>query len=128
MSASLTFRGFDVDPQTVQDWIGAPATGLGVKGQPVKPGVETKLTRSYAEFSVSFERTDEVFTMIPALLNHMGGLDHVVDIKQRLSAEFIDVNLVLPFKRYLRQTNGWIDQESIGALNRIGAILAFEIL
>jgi hypothetical protein len=128
LSASLTFRGFDLEPSAVEDLVGTKAKAFGRKGELVKLGVKTRLVRSYSAFEINFESSENVFAMIPALLIYLGGLDHLKSVQERLAPEFIDVNLVLPFKNFDEQTNGWIDQESIAALHRLAATLSFEFL
>ena len=40
-SVSLTFRGFDLAAAEVANLLGVAASGLGNRGEPVKPGVKT---------------------------------------------------------------------------------------
>ena len=128
LSASLTLRGFDMDPQEVQSQFQLTAKATGKRGQLVRPGVTTRLVRSYVQFAVDADPSKNVVDMIPMLLLALGGIDHVSEIRKRVRAEFVDVNLALPFKRSDEQSSGWIDQDSISALHRLGATLAIEVL
>ncbi|WP_284449837.1 hypothetical protein [Spongiibacter tropicus] len=125
---SLTFRGFEKSPSEVVNLIGVEPSYIGTKGDPVKPGVKTLLRRSAVKFTVSFKEEVRLAEMIPAILEYVGGVNHMRKVSDVIKPEFIEVNLVLPVKYSEEQEGGSIDSKHLGALNAIGASLSFEFL
>lgn len=71
-SVSLTFRGFERAAEDVAGLVGVKASRLGNRGEPVKPGVKTLLTRSYVIFSVDVESDCELNDMLHGAGLHAG--------------------------------------------------------
>ena len=107
-TASLTFRGFDVSPEDVESWLGVKATYLGVRGYPVRSGVKTTLNRSAASFSVESPNAVPLHEMIPALLAHVGGVDHLCNVRDKVKPEYLEIDLALPIKFSEEQEGGAI--------------------
>jgi hypothetical protein len=126
--ASLTFRGFEKCPSEVVNLIGVEPSYAGTKGAPVKPGVKTLLRRSAVQFTISFNNEVRLAEMIPAILEYVGGIDHLRKVSDVINPEFIEVNLVLPVKYSEEQEGGAIESKHLGELYALGASLSFEFL
>jgi hypothetical protein len=86
--ASLTFRGFIMSPQEVATLVGTEAVLLAQAGSPIKIGRATVWPRSAAKFQMVFEDDVLVVDMIPAILAHLGGVQHLCRVRDRVSPEF----------------------------------------
>lgn len=127
-SVSLTFRGFRVDPGMVERLMGAEAKLLGRAGSPVKPGIKGVLRRSFAEFSMDFEMSSRLDQMIPSLLDHLGGVENIVAVRDQISPEFFEINFVLPIKYSDEQEGGFISMETIADVFSLKCSLSFEFI
>lgn len=124
--ASVTFRGFEMPSSQLESLVGVAATELGTRGTPRKPGT-TPLQRSFATWKLAFPDAALLEEMIPALLARVGGADHLHAVQQRVSAEFLEVDVALWVKDSQDQEGGFIDAESIAMLAKMGATLSFGI-
>jgi hypothetical protein len=124
-STSLTFRGFDHDPVEVERLVGVQAQRLGTRGLPVKPGVFTLLTRSFAMFELSCTEDTSFDRALHDLLEHLGGVEHLLAVRQRVNPEFIDVCVTSGVRGSEEQEDSFVDPQTLGALSRLGAILSF---
>jgi len=122
--ASLTFRGFDVLPSEVESLIGVKATSLGTQGSPRRPGT-TPLQRSFAQWAIEFPDSARLDEMIPAILNSIGGPDHLAKARSTVKPEFLEVDLTLRIKDSEHQEGGFIDRSTIEMLAKFGATLSF---
>ena len=127
-SISLTFRGFELPPQEVESIVGFPASTLGTRGKPVKPGVRTLLTRSFAYYSIEFPNGCRLDEMIPALLTHLGGVKHLCEVRDKVLPEFFEIDFVLPIKRSEEQEGGFLPPATIADVNLLKASLSFQFL
>lgn len=127
-SVAVCFRGFEVPPSHIESIIGVAASESGIKGEPVKPGVETLLRRSYFRFSVNLPEEMRLDEAIPFLFHKIGGFDKAVLVREKVSPEFIEVGLTLPVKGSESQEGGFISPESIFQMNRLGATLTFQFM
>lgn len=124
-SISLTFRGFALAAEEVVDLVGATASRLGNRGEPVKPGVKTLLTRSYAIFSMSFASDYELNDMLPTLLTHLGGLGRLVQIRNKLSPEFVEIHFDLPVAESEEPQDGYLSEAVVADISQLRASLSF---
>jgi hypothetical protein len=127
-SISLTFRGFESSPQEVESMIGISAFSSGMKGQVIKPGFGGTFKRSAVKFSIDFPNGCRLDEMFPALMLHIGGITHVCAVRNKVSPEFLEVDIVLPIKKSKEQEGGFLSNESITAISELGATLSFQFL
>jgi hypothetical protein len=127
-SASLTFRGFELSPDDVESMVGVNAELLMLRGAPVKPGVATVARHSAAHFALHFSPSATLGSMIPALLNHLGGVDHLCAVRERVNPEHLEIDLSLSVKRSTEQEGGFIDASTLEDVCRLGATLSFQFL
>lgn len=127
-SVSLTFRGFDVEPDTVERLMNVKASSLGRAGLPVKPGVKGVLKRSFAEFSINFDKECRLDEMIPLLLSRLGGIERIVKVREHVSPEFFEINFTLPIKYSDEQEGGFIPSKVLADLVALECSLSFEFI
>jgi len=127
-SISLTFRGFELTPQEVESFVGVTATRLGKQGEPVKPGVKTLLKRPIVKYSLEFPYGCRMAEMIPALVQHLGGISHLCKVRDRVLPEFFEIDIVLPIKGSEEQEGGSLPSEVIADLYTLRASLSFQFL
>lgn len=127
-SASLTFRGFDGKPEDIQQLIGVTATRLGLCGTPIKAGVATQWKKSVASFALEFESATLLCEMIPLLLSHLGGVEHLSTVRDRISPENFEIDIVLPIKHSEEQEGGFISPASLANLSQLHVSLSFQFL
>lgn len=127
-SASLTFRGFEVNPEVVQSMVGVDAKLLGEKGSPMKANRSNVWQKSFAKFEIEFADDFPICGMIPALLNHASGLKNLCAIRNRISPEFIEVNLVLPIRSSESQEDGFLEIDTLGELYELRATVGFSFV
>jgi hypothetical protein len=123
--ASITFRGFYMQPREVEALVGFAATELGVAGIPRKPGTRP-LQRSFASWRAEFEDSTRLDEMIPTLIYGIGGADHLAVIKNSVAPEFLEVDIAMWIKDSEEQEGGFIDVPAIEMLAKIGATLSFS--
>jgi hypothetical protein len=84
--------------------------------------------RSAAQFEVEF--TDEILIvdMIPALLAHTGGVEHLRLVRDQVLPEFLEINLLLPIKSSVSQDDGYVASETLQDLCHLGATLGLGFL
>lgn len=127
-SISLTFRGFELTPQEVESFVGVTATRLGNRGEPVKPGVKALLKRSVVKYSLEFSGGCRLDEMVPVLMQHLGGINHLCNVRDRVSPEFFEIDIVLPIKGSEEQEGGSLPPEVIADLYTLRASLSFQFL
>ncbi|HEY8095270.1 MAG TPA: hypothetical protein VIE65_04145 [Methylobacter sp.] len=125
-SISLTLRGFELTPEEVERLVGVKATSLLHKGAPVKPGVKTLAVRHAAKFELGFPAETALFEMVPAIMAHLGGVEHLIGVREKVAPEFIEVDLLLHVRNSEEQEGGFIDTESLAALSRLRATLSLS--
>lgn len=124
-SVSLTFRGFDLTAEEVVALVGVAASRLGNRGEPVKLGVKTLLTRSYAIFSLDFLNDYELCEMLPALLKHLGGVNHLCQIQSQIQPEFSEIHFDLPVTASDESQEGYLSTTIIADVFQLNASLSF---
>ncbi|GFM91948.1 MULTISPECIES: hypothetical protein [Pseudomonas] len=124
-SVSLTFRGFDLTAEEVVALVGVAASRLGNRGEPVKPGVKTRLTRSYAIFSLDFLNDYELCEMLPALLTHLGGINHLFQIQSQIQPEFSEIHFDLPVAASDESQEGYLSTTVIADVSQLKASISF---
>lgn len=127
-SISLTFRGFEFTPQEVESFVGVTATRLGSRGEPVKPGVKALLKRSVVKYSLEFPKGCRLDEMVPSLVQHLGGISHLCNARDRVLPEFFEIDIVLPIKGSDEQEGGFLPLEVIANLYTLRASLSFQFL
>jgi hypothetical protein len=66
--------------------------------------------------------------MVPAVLAHVGGLEHLCAVRDQVLPEFLEINLVLPIKFSEAQEDGYVEIETLRALAYLGATLGLSFL
>ncbi|CZT25942.1 hypothetical protein [Pseudomonas cerasi] len=127
-SVALSIRGFDLAPKKVESIIGVAASELGMRGEPVRPGVKALLKRSFVRFSVSFPDGCRLDEMIPALLIYLGGINHIRECRDKIKPEFLEIDMILPVKNSNEQEGGFIAPSTLAELSQLGASLSFQFL
>lgn len=127
-SASLTFRGFQKSPEEVESLVGVKAVLLAQSGQPMKPGRPNAWPRSVVKFRIEFTNDVLIVDMIPAILAHAGGLEHLSAVHDQVLPEFLEINLVLPIKYSEAQEDGYVEVETLQELAHLGATLGLSFL
>ncbi len=125
-SASLTFRGFLLSPEEVESLVGTKAVLLAQSGQPMRPGRPNVWARSAAKFKIEFEDNVPIVDMIPAILAHAGGLEHLYAVRNQISPEFLEIDLVLPIKKSEAQEDGYVDVPTLQELAHLQATLGLS--
>jgi hypothetical protein len=122
-SASITFRGFALAPEEVQLLVGVGAKLLSRKGTQMNATRPNVWQRSAAKFAVEFDDDFPIVDMIPALLSHTGGVEHLCLVRDKVLPEFFEINLVLPIKFSESQDDGYLTAETLQDLCRLRATL-----
>jgi len=120
---TLTFRGFDCAPAVVTDLIGVSPHKVGERGQTHKSGSSIK--RSFVSYALALPEGTRLDEMIPAMLEHLGGVEVLLRAKHRVSPEFLEFDLLLPIKNSSNQEGGFLSEASISDLHALGATLSF---
>lgn len=124
-SVSLTFRGFDIPSEEVASLLGVAASRLGNRGEPVKAGVKTLLTRSYTIFSMEFASDYDLNEMLPALLARLGGTDRLLNMRDEVQPEYLEIHFDLPVRESEESQDGYLSEEVIAHVFRLKASLSF---
>jgi hypothetical protein len=127
-AVSLTFRGFDKSLEQVQQILGSNDCKIGMRGDPVKLGAKTRLTKSYVRYNLEFKCQPNIYDIVPKIISYAGGLDYLHTLKEKIAPEHLELNIVMPIKNSLEQEGGFISPESIADINRLGGSLSFEFL
>ena len=122
--AALSFRGFEMRPEEVESLVGVEASTLIRRGSTHKPGAQP-FQRSVARWEIEFPDSTRLDEMIPALLDSIGGFDHLVVVKKRVAPEFFEIDLSLWIKDSGEQEGGFIDASTIALVAQLGATLSF---
>jgi hypothetical protein len=127
-SVTLCLRGFELTSQQVESIVGIAASGIGNRGEPVKPGVKTLLKRSYVSFSLEFAGGCRLDEMIPALLANLGGAAHLCEVRDQVAPEFFEFDIFLPIKGSVEQEGGFLSAATLGDLSLLRATLSFQFV
>lgn len=115
-------------PDIVQHLVGVEAVLLAQAGQPMRPNRRNVWLRSAAKFEIEFTDETLIVDMIPAILAHAGGVEHLCSVRDQVTPEFLEVNLVLPIKHSDSQDDGYVGSETLHDLSRLGATLGLSFL
>lgn len=124
-SVSLSWRGFNLTAQEVASRVGVAASRLGNSGEPVKQGIKTLLVRSYVRFSMDFSDDQNLCDMLPALLTHLGGVDHLCQIRNQVQPEFSEIHFDLPARQSDEIQDGYLSTADIADIFQLNASLSF---
>jgi hypothetical protein len=127
-SVALCLRGFELTPKQVESIIGVTASESGTRGEPVRPGMKSLLKRSFVRFSVEFPDGCRLDEMIPTLLIHLGGVNHIREVRDQIKPEFLEIDMVLPVKSSDEQEGGFLSAPTLVELSLLGASLSFQFL
>ena len=122
---ALTFRGFEVAPIQIEEMLGIEANETGKRGDPVKPGVAAVLKRSFARFAVELDPRSRLDQVVPALLQHVGGLAAIEKVRNAVDPEFLELNITWPVKSSDEQEGGFLPATVISDLARMRCALTF---
>lgn len=126
--AALTFRGFDILPEQIEEMLGVKASEVGRRGDHVKPGVKAVLKRSFARFSVELDSTSRLDQAIPALLQHAGGLEAVEKVRDAVEPEFFEIGITWQVKLSEEQEGGFLPATVISDLAKLRCDLTFGFI
>lgn len=124
-SVSLTFRGFDIASEEVARLMGVAASRLGNRGEPVKVGVRTLLTRSYTMFSMDFVSDYDLNDMFPVLLARLGGADRLLKMQEEVQPQFLEIHFDLPVRESEESQDGYLSETVIANVFQLKASLSF---
>lgn len=127
-SIALCLRGFEMSPEQVELLIGVPASELGSKGEPVKSGVKTLLSRSFVRFSMEFKNEIRLDEMVPVFFDSLGGVRHLSEVRDRVLPEFFDVGIALPVKSSGEQDGGFLPPGFWADLCLLRTTLSFQFV
>ncbi len=125
-SVSMTFRGFDIQAEDVVALVGVAASRSGNRGEPVKPGVKTLLSRSYVKFSRGFASDEELSDMLPALFAHVGGTDRIKGVLDVVRPEFVEIHFDLPVRQSEDSQDGYLQERSVWEASQLKASISFS--
>ena len=111
--------------EAVASRLGVAASRLGNRGELVKPGVKTRLVRSYTIFSMDFTSDDELHDMFPALLARLGGLDRLLHLRNEVQPEFLEIHFDLPVRESDDSQDGYLSEKVIADVFQLKARLSF---
>lgn len=127
-SVALTFRGIECSPEAVEELVGARASEKGIRGNPVRTGVKAILKRSFVRFSISLDSSGRLDQAIPALLEALGGIDNLINARNRTAPEFFEVDITWPIKRSENQEGGILSSSTLADLTQLKCNLSFSFL
>jgi len=105
--------------------LGLPATLAGTKGDPVRPGVNTLLKRSFVHYSVDFPGDHRLDEMIQTALARLGGAQHLCEVRDQVGPEFVEIDITLPVKLSEEQEGGFISPAVLAQIVSLRASLSF---
>jgi len=123
-SVSLTFRGFDFTAQYVASLVDVPTSRMGNRGEPVRPGVKTLLTRSYVQYSMHFLNDYELCDMLPKFLAYLGGVEHLGCVQKKVQPEFSEFHFDLPVKESDESQDGYFSTIDIANISELKASIS----
>lgn len=121
--ATLSFRDFACLPEEVESLIGSPASLLVARGSSRRPG-QTPFTKSAACWSINFEDSARLDEMIPALLQSVGGAEHLASVKRVVAPEFFQIDIAMWILDSEEQEGGHFTRETLDILADLGATLS----
>jgi len=121
--ASMTLRGFDMEPGAVETLMEIPAALLVQRGEARVPG-GVPFARSAASWSMEFNESNRIEDLIPALLTHLGGVAHLSSVKSQVSPEFFEFDIAMWILDSTEQEGGSVGAPAIAALAELGASLS----
>lgn len=124
-SVSLTFRGFDMAAEEVAHLVGVAASRLGNRGEPVKAGIKRLLTRSYTIFSMDFASDYDLNDMLPALFARLGGAERLLNLRNEVRPEFLEIHFDLPARESDDSQDGYLSETVIADVFQLKASLSF---
>jgi hypothetical protein len=127
-SIALSFRGFDMHPEQVEQLVGLKAERRGIKGQLRMPNRDVTWPRSFVRYELSFEQHCFIRDRIPRLLEYLGGIEHIAKVRQLVQPEFLEIDLALPIKGSDEQDDGYFPLEVLQQVTQIGASIGLSFL
>ena len=115
-------------PEHVESLVGIEAQLRGLRGTPMRPNRPNVWQRSVVQFEIEFADGFPIVEMIPALLEHTKGVEHLCAVREQVLPEFFEVNLVLPIKFSEEQEDGFLTVETLGDLHRLRTTLGLSFV
>lgn len=66
---------------------GVAVSESGVRGEFARPAIKNRLKRSFVRFSLAFPNSCRMDEIIPALWIHLGGVDRIHEIKEKIKPD-----------------------------------------
>lgn len=111
--------------QDVSKLLGVSASRIGNRGEPVKEGVRTLLVRSYTLFAMEFPEDSNLNDMLPTLFQKLGGVHHLLKIREMVNPEFLEIHLDLPVRESEDSQDGYLSETVISDIFQLKASLSF---
>lgn len=86
------------------------------------------MKRSFVRFSLGFPDGCRLDEMIPAILAHLGGTNHLREFIDQIKPELIEVDIRLPVRSSDEQEGGFLTPSTLTKLSPLGASLSFQFL
>lgn len=112
-SVILAFRGFDIDPEAVETTMGVQAKSRARKGERTRSSSGSVYRLSFVSYEVPLEEGALLHEAIPRLLEHLGGVEKIADVRRSINAEFLDVSILWPARSSEAQEGGLILHASL---------------
>ncbi len=122
----LCFRGFDLHPDEVELLIGHPASLTLERGQPVRPGMRSLAVRSAVSYQIDATPTETLTDMTVKLLNALGGIEHLKQVKDSVKPEFVEIDFVLPNTASKVKIGEELDAKAVALIASLGASVAIS--
>lgn len=111
-------------PEQVQSLLGRPASLLVARGASRKPGT-TPFRKSAASWKMEFHDEARLEQMVLTLIEVLGGVEHLVEVKNSVNPEFFEIDLSMWIKNSEEQEGGVFEPATIHMLSQLGARLSF---
>ena len=100
----------------------------GKKGDPTRPNANSIFKRSFVRFSVNLEREARLSDVVSKLFDALGGPQHLLNVRELVKPEFLEVNLTWPVKFSQEQEGGFFSPNDLSLLASLRCSMAFEFL
>ena len=125
-AVSISFTGFECDPSEVEIALGKKATMVGLRGQPIRPNTTNLRRHSFAIYELEFSEDVRLDEMIPALIEHLGGVEKIRLARQTVAAKTLSFDVYLHVRNSTAQEDGFLEAKTIEDLAYLNASLGFS--
>ncbi|GAB7531403.1 hypothetical protein PS3A_38150 [Pseudomonas sp. 3A(2025)] len=79
-------------------------------------------------YEMCFSVQIDLCEMIPALLLRLGGVEHILRVKQTIKPEFLEFNFNLPVAKVEFIQDGYLSEQTIAEIHKLGASAGFNFI